>query len=373
MTYKIFDIDALRNICDQCKNLSHSALSKAKPVVIFGTGSFGKDLFQILTSSEFKVSAFVESNPSAQFIHGIPVYKLNNTPEVLLGAQVVIGIFNRSTPYKHIHNLLVTHGFKDFFFPWHLYEQFSAELAWRYWLSKPIIFSDNQISIEDAFSNLADEESKETFLRIIKFRAGQDLEFSEFQSHQQQYFNDITLRSLPKNGLTFVDCGAYNGDTLSELCSKHRIKFAYLFEPDPKNFKNLVSKVSALGISATCLPLAVSDKYEVLSFSGDIGESGSLSMNGGLSVAAAALDDLLKFQKIDFLKFDVEGGEFKAIQGSEGLIRQYNPVLAISLYHKPSDLWDIPLLIKKISMNYKLYIRQHWNNSFDSVLYAIPI
>jgi FkbM family methyltransferase len=372
MKNHIYDLEALRSICDDSSKQIQISLTKENPIVIFGAGGFGKKLLQILSSAEFNVCAFVETNPITQIVHGIPVYKLSDIPTQLLNSQLVIGIFNRSTSYQEIHRLAISHGFKDLFFPWNFFDKFSQELGWRYWLSGTRIFSEHKHQIENAFLQLSDQKSQEIFIRIIKFRTGHDLNFSAFQSQETQYFNDITLSSKSNQGISFVDCGAYNGDTFEELSNIRKIESAYLFEPDPINFKKLVAKVSNLGHQAICLPLAVSNKYEMLSFSGETGESGALSKDGLLTVSAVSIDELFQFQKIDFLKFDVEGGEHAAIIGAESTIKNQLPVLAISLYHKPADLWEIPLLICKISSSYKLYIRQHWFNSFDTVLYAVP-
>jgi hypothetical protein len=35
-------------------------------------------------------------------------------------------------------------------------------------------------------------------------------------------------------------------------------------------------------------------------------------------------------------------------------IKKYKPILAISAYHKPSDFWEIPLLIKYLNPDYKI-------------------
>ena len=46
------------------------------------------------------------------------------------------------------------------------------------------------------------------------------------------------------------------------------------------------------------------------------------------------------------------------------------PVLGICLYHKFSDLWTIPLYIKKIVPEYKIYIRHHTDIYLETVCYA---
>ena len=45
---------------------------------------------------------------------------------------------------------------------------------------------------------------------------------------------------------------------------------------------------------------------------------------------------------------DIEGAEYEALLGARGTISKYRPGLAISLYHRPADLWQIPLLINEM-------------------------
>ena len=86
-----------------------------------------------------------------------------------------------------------------------------------------------------------------------------------------------------------------------------------------------------------------------------------------------ALDDLLKKTPINYVKMDIEGSELDALKGGEKIIKRDLPHLAISIYHKPSDLWEIGLYLFSIHGNkYKYYIRNYGHQTFDTVLYAIP-
>jgi hypothetical protein len=75
---------------------------------------------------------------------------------------------------------------------------------------------------------------------------------------------------------------------------------------------------------------------------------------------------------VDFIKLDVEGGEADALRGAHRTLISHRPVLAISCYHKPEDLWALPDLIDSLVPDYRFYLRQHAFNSFDLVLYAMP-
>ena len=62
--------------------------------------------------------------------------------------------------------------------------------------------------------------------------------------------------------------------------------------------------------------------------------------------------------------------ELKALKGMEQTILKYKPKLAICIYHKFEDLWELPLYIKKLVPEYKLYIRNYTTYLDEIVLYA---
>jgi hypothetical protein len=91
-------------------------------------------------------------------------------------------------------------------------------------------------------------------------------------------------------------------------------------------------------------------------------------------VETITLDDFVKrngLPKVDFLKMDIEGAEFAALNGAANTIRLHRPKLAISLYHSLEDFIRIPLLIKRIVPEYRLYIGHHTVHAEETVLYAV--
>ena len=82
------------------------------------------------------------------------------------------------------------------------------------------------------------------------------------------------------------------------------------------------------------------------------------------------IKNILKWAQI--IKMDIEGSEYDALLGGIKIIHDIRPGLAISVYHKPSDLWELPLLIDSWNLGYDLYLRSHQYNGFYVVLYAIP-
>lgn len=360
----------------QCKSLEMACsaqISTERPIYIFGAGGFGRSISKALRANNYEVAGFIETRPIQVVVDDLPVFTWDNLNSGALSGQLLIGIYNRDIPFNSLKSIATTAGFKDIFMPWDIYGQLKDQLGWKYWLSGKEVILDALDQIKKTFEILSDEESKKTLLNICQFRLGLSDDYASFRHEDQQYFNSITLPQFDQSSssCTYVDCGAYNGDTFIEAESKLPLNCAYLFEPDSDNFKQLVSAVRESSVTPICLPLAVSDHYQIMSFSGG-GEGGTISADGSVHIAAVSLDELLPNSTVDFIKFDVEGAETLAVMGAKRLIQRSRPILVLSLYHRPADLWEIPALIASCCPDYKFYIRQHFNNSFDSVFYAVP-
>lgn len=59
------------------------------------------------------------------------------------------------------------------------------------------------------------------------------------------------------------------------------------------------------------------------------------------------------------VKMDIEGGKLGALKGMRHFIEKCESYLSRCLYHKETDLYDIPYFIKQIVPKYCLYIRGH--------------
>jgi hypothetical protein len=75
---------------------------------------------------------------------------------------------------------------------------------------------------------------------------------------------------------------------------------------------------------------------------------------------------------VSHIKLDIEGGEAKALQGMSRSIKLNNPRMAISVYHKPDDLFALPNLIIGLG-NYSRYtLKNYAHQSFETIFYASP-
>lgn len=362
----------LQTLAKRHADKPRKTFSCGQAIWIFGAGQFGRDLCGALQRAGHTVAGFVETKPAVAQVLGLPLINWQQWSPAHCAAPLCIGIFNRGMPLDVLEALAHTVGASEVFMPWDFFHAFQEDLGWRYWLSEPERILNHTEAIVRALDCLSDDTSKRCLLDIVAFRLGLNTAYGSFRHSEKQYFNDITLGALSGKPISFVDGGAYNGDTYLELCGVAEVQMAFLFEPDGTNFSQLLRNVHRTTRPLQCLPLGLSDSYRILHFSAGSGEGASITETGSGYIAVTALDDVLVGQTVDFIKLDVEGAELQALQGAKELIQRSCPVLALSLYHRPQDLWEIPLAIAAMCNCYSLYIRQHYFNSFDSVLYAIP-
>lgn len=365
-------LDELHALRQQLVSRTARELPAGKPVWIFGTGQFGRDLCCALQKVGHPVAGFVETKPSAAEVMSLQVLAWPQWAAAHTAAPLCIGIFNRDNPLDQLEALAWRAGAEDVFLPWDLYCSLSPQLGWRFWLSEAERILDQTDALAAALDCMDDAISQRCMLDIVAFRLGLNTGYGSFRHTEKQYFNPITLSNLQDKALQFVDGGAYNGDTYLELCSLAEVKMAYLFEPDAANFAQLTRLVAQTGRTAQCLPLGLADAYRILNFNTGSGEGAAISAYGNAHIAVTALDDVLAGCTVDFIKLDVEGAELQAIQGARKLIQRSRPVLALSLYHCPQDIWELPLALADLCEDYCFHVRQHYFNSFDSVLYAVP-
>ena len=69
---------------------------------------------------------------------------------------------------------------------------------------------------------------------------------------------------------------------------------------------------------------------------------------------------------------DIEGAEMDALKGARLTLAEYQPDLAICVYHRTEHLWAVALLLASWPemKGYRYYLRSHGFNGFDTVLYA---
>lgn len=194
--------------------------------------------------------------------------------------------------------------------------------------------------------------------------------YEGWRNCKKQYFEPNIINLSEE---IFVDGGCLNCYTILELmrnCSN--VKKVYAFEPDKLNYEVCKNNTIRYNIpNVELINRGLWDETKVLSFYETGDGISSISVQGNCEIEVSSLDEVLKGEKITFIKFDIEGAELEALKGASSSIKKWKPKLAISVYHKTEDIIEIPKLIKYLNEDYRLYLRHYSGDTSETVLYAI--
>ena len=237
------------------------------------------------------------------------------------------------------------------------------------------VFTTPEISrIVTLYNLLSDEKSKEVYKAVLKFKLTEDYTYliNVKDDVKKQYFDEVVKFSDEE---VFVDCGGYTGDTIEAFLKAvdNKFKHIYSFEPDERNFEILTKYVEGLEQKdkIKAIKAGVYYKSSVFYLQGEEMAIACTNEATDRKVEVCAIDDVVKFAPT-YIKMDIETFETYALLGAMESIVKYKPKLAISIYHKFDDLWNIPLLLKQWVSEYDLYIRHYECYQAETVVYAIP-
>ena len=190
----------------------------------------------------------------------------------------------------------------------------------------------------------------------------------------RQYFDLPELKEdMKPNGEVFVDGGSFDGRTATlfmDWCEGNYRK-VWAFEPDEENCRKCTDALK----KKLCKDFDVEafglwDKKTKLHFKAISNGASKISEDGDVEISTIRMDEVIK-EPVTFIKMDIEGSEYRALLGARKIIESYKPKLAISIYHKSEDIWQLPQLILEMNSDYKLYLRHYSTAAAETVLYAI--
>lgn len=170
-----------------------------------------------------------------------------------------------------------------------------------------------------------------------------------------------------------ADVGCFDCYTMMQYFKygSSKYKKIYSFEPEPKQYVRCKDIIEEGHYSDWDIyNYGVYDNNSKLYFSSN-SSSTKISKDGDIEVDVIKLDDFFKtHEKPTFIKMDIEGAELAALRGCADTIREYKPKLAICVYHKPEDIFEIPEYILSLNPDYKMWLRHYTNLINETVLYC---
>lgn len=277
---------------------------------------------------------------------------------------------------RTLTRLLAEYGIRDLFF--------FSEPAYAPSLSTRDYVERNLHSLQTVYKLLADAESRETFCSVLRQRRENCCGYLRLASYPE--YEHPLCQAV--EGDTVIDGGGFDGQT--SLRFAHRVGTdgkVYCFEPVSRNLElvqNTLKSIedSPLSSVVQVVAMGVGDCEETVSIA-VAGGSSKIEGSGGMSAGKAAQHEEIRVttldsfwestgrSRLDLISLDIEGLEMAALRGAENVIRQFRPKLQISLYHKPEDLYEIPLWLDGLGLGYRFYLGHHDSFLVETDLYAV--
>ena len=239
--------------------------------VIAGTGYLGKLALSGLRSAGIEPLAFCDNNSTlwGKTVEGLVVL----SPEEAAArhrnsAAFVVAIYNSSAPRNQLRDLGCAH-----IVPYPV-------LFWKFWrfmpkedrLELPERILTSVREIESGYGLLSDERSRQEFRAQLRWRCL--LDYSCLPPHddpREMYFPpDLFHISCDE---VFVDCGAFDGDSLRAFLSASNVQFSriYAWEADAANAARLEACIRGLSSDVSAkvvvMPYAVGHQDGTVRFS----------------------------------------------------------------------------------------------------------
>lgn len=301
-----------------------SDLRQEDTVLFWGTGSEASYIFNNLLEYQdvFSVNkqkiVFIEEEEGKQEFHGFPVISKEQMVKDFAHVPVVI-TFRDVEEQKRIIHFLKEHDFKR----------------------------------EHIFHNIA------------------------FFDIDQQYFQ-TEFMSFGEEEI-FVDAGSFDGNTTLQFVRKcPSYKKIYLFDANEHYVDITRNNLEKEGVKRYELhSTGLWNEKTTLYFAGEDQNFGRVEPDATESLAqyteikVDTLDHLLEGVPVTFLKVDLTVACYEALQGARNLIKENKPKIAIAINANPSNMFSIPLYLKKLVPEYTFYLRQYNTAQDATVLYAM--
>ena len=334
-----------------------------KTVVLYGMGNGADKILSVLAERGIPVGGIFASDGFARgnLFHGMPVRTWSDV-KAEFGAENVIVLLSFGTSRPEVlENVLRIRQEAELYAP--DVPAFGDTLFTR------TFYEEHMEEFLAVRNLLSDEESRRIFDNILSYKLSGDIGFLlDSESDEDEIWQEIIH---PETIRAAADLGAYNGDTIRRLLEKgENIQTVWAMEPDGRNYKKLEAYAEG-EMRARVIPVNAGawNEETILFFDKSGNRNASFEKNRSQTLAdrplkvaevkALPLDSVLDGARVDYIKYDVEGSEREALDGSCKTLAEHSPTLLVSLYHRSEDLFALPLHIQKIAPHYNgFYLRR---------------
>jgi len=351
-----------------------------REIVLFGAGQLGRRTLAGMRQIGQPPVAFADNNPALRgtTIEGVPVYSVADAAARFgHDAAFLVTIWNSRSKDRMSQRMqqlrdqgceyVVPVGLFFWKYPETFLPYYPLDLP-----HKALPFANE---VRTALQLFGDAESRREFAAQLALRLLMDYDGMGWPKAFDDYAPPDIFDFGPSE--VFVDCGAYDGDTIAAFTERQGESFSKIvaFEPDPLNYVRLEKRIQGLpesvGQKIVSFPYALGAVRETVYFNPS-GTETSKAGSGPVAVECVPLDEVLQPFAPTLIKFDIEGAEPMALEGARRVISRNRPVLAVSVYHEQAHLWQIPLKMAAMCEDYRFFLRPQGTEGWDLICYAVP-
>ncbi len=346
-------------------------VANLQSLAIVGAGPEGQRLARLCAARNIRIDAIVDDDPakSGMIVGGrrvAPVESLtglSKSTAVIIASHRVLRVTRRlrDLGFKTVVPFAMLQVLAPNIFPPHMFYDNLLEDLWKH-----------RSEYEALHDRLADDRSRQVLEAVIEFRRTLDPAALQSVVSEHDLYAPDGLFEFADNEV-YVDGGSFDGDTIRSFIERVHGRFdaIYGFEPDPVTFAKLKSNFSN---EPRVHPIhaGLHSHAGTLRFRDDASRGAIFADDGEIEMPVTTIDEVLGERRLTYVKMNIEGAEIDALKGGRNAIRKWQPRLAISVYHRASDLWRIPQLVLELVPDYRLYLRQHDGGIIETVLYALP-
>lgn len=356
---RLLEVETTRKPRQDAQSFVNDFESRNVGRFVLGTNAFADSI-----ASFFNIDGFIDNFSKASSHRGIPIINPDALPHNALVVATALG-----RPFTALEKVQRRAARCLDYLSFRAHTSADLLPLWN-WDQAATDYVENQREYEDVFSRLADDDSRDTFEKIVNYRISLDLDWLKGFSDRQreQYFDMQCFR--PGKGSVFLDVGAFDGTT-SERYGDLYPDYDMIHVVEPVTSNMAVARGRLVGRrNILFYDVALSSTNKVGRFAARGQESRPDSL-GDQIVEEVRLDDL-GIDRISMAKFDIEGGELEALSGARSTIIRTRPVLAVAVYHRVEHLWRVPKLVMSYDPNYAIYLRHYNEGVSETVMYFVP-
>jgi len=340
-------------------------------VHIYGAGMLAKHMIELCNKVGIKVASVIDPKKVDSTLAG---FRVVDTSEIKVGSTVFIAVLNNFVSMAKVSSSLYQSGAGTVLTPPEAFFYFGENgisSDW-YWLSTHKGYVHELATKSRSLLNpILDDFSNSTLDMILNYRCSGLINESFIQSLDQQYF--VTgIEEFWSGNVNLLDGGAYDGDTIiSARLHGVNLTSVVALEPDPSNYFKLRANTVDLGFDVTTFQAGLSDENSLATFNFTASTGSAQIESSDLpKTQLIAFDSIAPRHHITHIKLDIEGMEAKALLGMKKTIETLNPNMAISVYHKPEDIFELSETVMKLGNYNKFSLRNYAHQSFETIFYA---